>query len=352
MSKVLIEPFASFVANRVADFELKIFFHFLLPVTSLAIVLLISSIAAAQGGNFTIYGDLKVDETKATGLKPITFEVTLQSQRLTTMGRQSVPKNGRYRFENLSSGIYYVVVTLEGSEVANVRVRLNGVVGTDIRQDITLEWRSETKGNGEKGGVVSASAHYTRTAANQTLFTKAQEATKKKDYDTAKSLLQRIVQSDEKDFEAWTELGTNEFLLKNNKQAEEAYAKALEDEPSFILALLNFGKLRLAQKNYDAAIEVLSKAVTLKPPSAEANYFLGEAYLNIKKGSKAVDYMHEALRIEPLAKAEIHLRIAAIYDSVGLKDLAAVEYEQFLTKRPEYSDRKKLEKYIKENKKP
>jgi len=62
--------------------------------------------------------------------------------------------------------------------------------------------------------------------------------------------------------------------------------------------------------------------------------------------------MNEALRIDPIGKAEIHLRIAAIYDNVGLKDLAATEYEQFLKKRPDYQDRKKLEKYIAENKKP
>ena len=147
-------------------------------------------------------------------------------------------------------------------------------------------------------------------------------------------------------------MGTVDFLLKDNVEAERAYAKALTEEPSFILALINVGKLRLSEKKYDRAIEVLSKAVSLKPPSAEANYFLGEAYLGTKKGSKAVDYMNEALRIDPIGRAEIHLRIGAIYDNVGLKNLAAAEYEQFLKKRPDYSDKKKLEKYIGENKKP
>jgi len=325
-------------------------FHRLLA--SALLIAFTVGMAAAQGGTFTLYGDLKVDETKVSGLKPMSFEITLQSQRLTTMGRQTVPKDGRFRFENLSSGIYYIVVMLEGSEVANVRVRLNGVVGTDVRQDITLEWRPSANMKSEKGGVISASVHYKRSGANQTLFEKAEEATKKKDYDNARSLLQRVVQSDSKDFEAWTELGTVDFMLKNNKEAEGAYAKALEEEPGFVLALLDLGKLRLAQKNYDGAIEVLSRAVTLKPPSAEANYFLGEAYLNVKKGSKAVAYMNEALRIDPIGKAEIHLRIAAIYDNVGLKNLAAAEYEQFLKKRPDYPDRKKLEQYVADNKKP
>src|SRR5207244_371130 len=94
-------------------------------VSMLLSILLFTAAGAQTGGTFTIYGDLKVDESKVSGLKPMTFEVTLQSQRLTTMGRQTVPKDGQFRFENLSSGIYYIVVMLEGTEVANVRVRLN-----------------------------------------------------------------------------------------------------------------------------------------------------------------------------------------------------------------------------------
>ena len=62
--------------------------------------------------------------------------------------------------------------------------------------------------------------------------------------------------------------------------------------------------------------------------------------------------MNEAIKIDPLGKAEIHLRVAEIYDNVGLKDLAALEYEQFLEKRKDYPDRKKLQKYIAQNKKP
>ena len=35
-----------------------------------------------------------------------------------------------------------------------------------------------------------------------------------------------------------------------------------------------------------------------------------------------------------------------------MKDKAAIEYTEFLKKRPDYPDRKKLEQYIADNKKP
>ena len=71
--------------------------------------------------------------------------------------------------------------------------------------------------------------------------------------------------------------------------------------------------------------------------------------MQIKKGSKAVPYLNEAAR---LGKPDAHLRLATLYNAVGLKDKAALEYEQFLKKRPDYKDRKALEQYISENKKP
>ena len=123
---------------------------------------------------------------------------------------------------------------------------------------------------------------------------------------------------------------------------------AAEVRPAYLLAFLNLGKLRLARKDYDGAVEALTKAVALTPPSAEANYLLGESYLQLKRGSRAVPYFTEAIR---LGKSEGHLRLAALYNAAGLKDRAAAEYEQFLAKNPGHPDRKKLEEYIKENKK-
>ena len=99
-------------------------------------------------------------------------------------------------------------------------------------------------------------------------------------------------------------------------------------------------------KNLDGAIEVLNRALKLQPTSAEANYFLGEAYLDAKLGSKAVPHLNEAIRLDPVTMADAHLLLAALYNATGLKDKAAAEYAAFLKQRPNYSDRKKLEAYI------
>jgi tetratricopeptide (TPR) repeat protein len=113
---------------------------------------------------------------------------------------------------------------------------------------------------------------------------------------------------------------------------------------------MNLGRLRMMQKNYEGAIEPLTAAVTLHATSADANYYLGEAYLQIKKGSKAVGYLNQAIKLDPVGKAEAHLRLATLYKAVGMKDKAVIEYEEFLKKKPDYHDAKKLREYIEANK--
>jgi tetratricopeptide (TPR) repeat protein len=324
----------------------------LLPAAlSLAALLLACALAAgaaAQGGDHILWGDLKVDESKAEGQKPLSFDILLYSDNGNMLGRQTIPNRGRYRFMNLANGNYDLVVEVEGTEVARIRVRIvgSGALKSDYQQDIELEWREPAVG--ARAGNASAADFYKRTGANQKLYDRAEEAMTAKRYADAYALLQQLVGADAQDYQAWTELGTAYLLQGNAAESEKAYLRAIEVRPAFALAYLDLARLRMAQKNYDGAVEILTKAVALQPPSADANFLLGESYLQLKKGSKAVPVLEEAAR---LGRPEARLRLATLYDKVGLKDRAAAEYEQFLAARPDYPERKKLEQYIKENKK-
>jgi Tfp pilus assembly protein PilF len=318
-----------------------------------AVILTLSpaSTRAQGGGQHMLFGDLKIDESKATGIVPISFDIILYTTGGNMVARQSVTNNGRYRFMNLRNGEYYLVVEMENSEVARITLTVASPSKTDIRQDILLEWRPDSAGEKRgKVGNISVADYYERTPANKKLFAQAAEATDKKKYDQSLLLLRRIVAQDPKDFQAWTELGTIYLLQSNATEAEKAYQRAIEERPAFVLALLNLGRLRIMERKYESAIEPLDAAVKLQPESANANYYLGEAYLFMKKGSKAVIYLYEALKLDPIAMATAHLRLAALYNGAGLKDKAAKEYEEFLKKKPDYPDKKKLEQYISANK--
>jgi tetratricopeptide (TPR) repeat protein len=217
----------------------------------------------------------------------------------------------------------------------------------DIKQDIELKWKAAPGGN---PGAVDASNLYHRSAETKPLYQKASQQIAAKDFAGATATLRSVVSADPKDFPAWTDLGMVYFLQKDLEAAENSFQSAINAKPDHVNALVNLGRVRIAKKNNEGAVETLEAALKADPKSAPANYFLGEAYLGLKKGSKAVGYLNAALALDPIGMADAHLRLGSLYNLAGYKDRAAAEYEQFLKKKPDYPDRKKLEEYIQANK--
>jgi Tfp pilus assembly protein PilF len=317
----------------------------------LLIVCLSRAAVLGQSGS-VLYGDVIVDEGKSEGMRPLSYTLLLYGLNGFVIARQPVGANGRYRFINLKDGDYDLAVEVEGTEIGRMRVSIrNPVFKTDIRHDINLAWKN-IGGGRSKPATITTEDYYQRDAVTRKLFDKARAALDDRRYVEAQALLQQLLAADPKDFQAWAELGTVFLAQSNSVAAEHAYQKAIDVRPGFFLALMNLGRLRMMQRRYEAAIPVLGRALEVKLTSAEANFYLGEAYLQIKKGSKAVGYFYEALRIDPVGRAEAHLRLAALYNGAGLKAKAANEYAEFLKKKPAYPDKKKLEAYIAQNRRP
>jgi cytochrome c-type biogenesis protein CcmH/NrfG len=216
------------------------------------------------------------------------------------------------------------------------------------RYDMSINWSDYQ--SAKTAGVVSAKDAYTsRSDANQKLLDKAMDAASNKKVGEAIKLMLEIVAADPNDFIAWAGLGSLYRSESKLSDAEKAYDRALQLKPDLMIALVNIGKLHASNKAYEKAIAVLVKAVAADPTSADAFQLLGESYLLAKLGSKAVPALNEAIRLAPVEKADLHLRLAFLYNAAGLKDRAAAEYKAFLIKRPDHADKKKLEEYIKAN---
>jgi len=324
-----------------------------LLLQALIVLSLMCQAGWAQSSTQTLFGDFKVNEGGAeASAKPLSYQLILYADSGVIAARQTISNGGRYRFMNLPNGVFYLAVEHENSEIARFRVELlRSYYKADFRQDIELEWKSLLDKKATKPGNISVEDNYVRSAENQRRFDKAKVAADARKKGEAVELFKSLVAEDPNDFQAWTELGTAYLAEDSLAEAEKAYLEATRLKPKFLLGLLNLGRLRLLQKNFEGAIAVLTQAVETKADSAAANYYLGESYLQVKKGSKAVVYLNEALKLDPVGRAEAHLRLAALYDAVGLKEKAVIEYEEFLKKKPNYSDKKKLEQYIAQNKK-
>src|SRR5262245_37049260 len=128
----------------------------LLPVLTLLLLLSGSAAeAAAQaGGGHTLYGDLTVDEGQAPGdAKPRVFFVVLYTAYGQALGREPCNPNGRYRFSNVLNGEYDLVVEVDGQEAVRVRINVIDPRKTDIRRDLSLEWRAKSGSEIGRSGV-------------------------------------------------------------------------------------------------------------------------------------------------------------------------------------------------------
>jgi tetratricopeptide (TPR) repeat protein len=295
------------------------------------------------GRIFTVYGDLTVIDLDGDMPPNTMFDLILYSLRNEEVARQRVGKGGRYSFKNIVEGNYLIGVELDNVEIARVAVQIAQRKHEPIRQDMQLSWTSSWQ---DKSGFMSAPDSYTRSLQNRKLFDNAMKQINKNDLPNAIATLRSIVEADPKDYQSWNELGLLYFVQKDFTAAENSYAKAIEVQPDFITALVNLGRVRLAQKKNEGAIAALQAGLEKDPKSAITNYFLGEAYFAMKKESTGVGHMKEALKLDPVAMANAHLRLASVYNLAGRKELAAIEYNEFLKKRPEYPDGQRLRDYI------
>ena len=96
----------------------------------LALLLFAAAPALPQAGaGHTLLGDVKINEDKAVGLKPISLDVILYALDGRVFSRQRISSGGRYRFFGVRSGEYDLVVEVENQEAAaGSAKRLAGVV--------------------------------------------------------------------------------------------------------------------------------------------------------------------------------------------------------------------------------
>jgi len=300
------------------------------------------------GGEHEIYGEFKVDESKAREKVPGSFVLVLTTNSSKVVERQSAMNNSTFRFFGLRNGEYEIVVESVGMQVARIPVVINSSRKTEVKQNIELEW---VGGAGARPGAVSAAEFYDRGPANVEVFGRAEAAFKKKKYKEALPLLQQVVAADERDHVAWAYLGAAHSSLGDAAESERCYLRALSLKPDLLVAALNLGRLYAVGKSFDKAAAVLKPAVEKYPDSADASFLLAEAYLQTGRYDESAALFREALRLDPKGKAEAHLRLAALLNAGGKKEEAAAELKQFLDKNPNHPNREKFEEFIRQNRK-
>lgn len=293
-----------------------------------------------RGSKMNVSGRIKLETAETVKPAPIiTVHVMFGG---VTIQKAVANDAGVFLIQGVPRDAVSIMVEVNGNEVIRQPIP-NSTIGNQ-KIDFTIPWPLQR--SQDRPGVVNVGNRFNRSAENEKLFQSALNSSKNGETQKAVEAFNKLLEADSKDFVAWTELGTVYFRANDLSNAEACYFKAIELKKDYFAALLNLGKLYLERKQPDEAILVLSNAVASTPSSADARHSLGEAYLLAKKGSLAVAQLNEAIRLAPDEKAEVHLRLASLYDAAGMKSKASAQYVMFLKKRPDFSGKKQLEKYI------
>lgn len=259
--------------------------------------------------------------------------------------RWMVDKSGNYCFRRKGGGSATLTVELDGIQVA-LRT-LSAFGAAQQREDFEIYATDAERLR--PPGVVSAKFLHPVNPKTVELYKKTSDAEADKDLKNAIDYLKEIVLIDPADFIAWAKLGTLYFEQNSLSEAESAFRKSLELRIDYTPSWINVGKLRVVQKQYVAAILIFKHSAELDPTSARVYQLLGEAYLQNRQGTLGAEALNEAIKLDPVGMAECHLKLAHLYELAGANKLATSEYKIFLTKIPDHPDKKRIEKFIKNN---
>lgn len=290
-----------------------------------------------------IYGLVRLKDFPVDEKLPRITVLLMDTQNSAT--RWTVDKTGKYCLRLRTRSGSTLIVEVNGVEVE--RRNVSGFGSSQQREDFEIihSRNAETP----KPGVVSAKFFYPLNPKTAELYRKSAEAESKKNVGKAIEYQKQILEIDPLDFPGWAKLGVLYLEKKMVAESEEAFKKSLELKPGYTPALIQTGLIRVYREQFDAASEIFRQVTILEPDSPIAFRLLGEAYLQTRKGTLAVEALNRAIILDPKGMAECHLLLARLYDLAGIKQLATREYKLFLSKVQDHPDKKKFEQYIRNN---
>ena len=151
--------------------------------------------------------------------------------------------------------------------------------------------------------------------------------------DAAMSIVDRLEKEPTGDERLAFSLGLLLAEWEKYARAEDAFSRALENDPANIEILHNLGLSALRAGHLDRAQRVLEVAVQQSPDDVESVFNLGRVYVAKGDTDNALLALTRARRLAP-SRADILLYLAERYEDAGFFSGAADAYEEYLKLKP------------------
>jgi tetratricopeptide (TPR) repeat protein len=168
-------------------------------------------------------------------------------------------------------------------------------------------------------------------------LTQAEAAIEKKDYATAQPLLEKVVEANPNNYQAWFDLGFVFHAVGKIEESIAAYRKSVAAKPDVFESNLNLG-LTLVQSGNPEAEKYLRAATGLKPTSHvdEGQFRAWLSLAHLLESSKPVEAIEAYRRAETLQPKdpEPHLAAGLLFEKQNQLKNAEQEYAEALKLDP------------------
>jgi tetratricopeptide (TPR) repeat protein len=173
------------------------------------------------------------------------------------------------------------------------------------------------------------------TADFSSLCDKAKQHLKRREFDSAIALFEQARKLDDDQPDMHEALATTYILAGKLDLAIEHLVLVTRLAPRRATAFVNLGALHNRQGNFQQAIEMCRKAVSIDRKSADAYYNLGIAYKRLKQPALSVPAYREAIKINPQLAAA-HQNLGIIFTDMGNLREAISHFKQALAIDPQF----------------
>jgi Tfp pilus assembly protein PilF len=277
-------------------------------------------------------------------------KITLKNS-LTVLSTLESDKQGEFRFDNLSEGVYFVQAEDEGAEFEPVVEKV--MLGRGIVWELTVQLRERKIPRVVNAGprvISAAELHQPVPAEAKKEYELGLKLVGKGQITEAAEQFEKAISIYPEYLAARNDLGAQYLKLKRLDDAEKSFHIVLEGDPKNFNARFNLGLVRVERKNYLDAISQLNQAIAIDSARPVARLWLGIALLETGDLAGAERELTKALLMGGAECVAAHYHLARIYFVRGDKTEALHAVRAYLEVAPkgEYAkEAKQLENQIK-----
>jgi Flp pilus assembly protein TadD len=239
--------------------------------------------------------------------------------------------DGNFKFQNLSPGLYKIVVRLTGFKEIEQEVEIIGRGG--ITRRLMLEMQPEPVSNaiGATPTVSVAELRIPDKADKE--YRKGKDDLRNEKYANAIKHFRKAIEIYPAFPQVHSDLGLACQRSGDLAGAEQAFLACLKVDPAFLFARLNLAELYISTGRRDEARQLIEETAALHPEAGQAHLALGKLYLDDGQLEQAEAACRRAAEL-PETSSDVYMLLAKIYLKQNRFPELVQALEDYLAKDP------------------